>query len=188
MAHRLAFVLQIDPGTFASHARELGWEPADGAGRGSAQDPRAQRWRVPGGEVDFVDDTVTEVQYVDVDADPPEPVEEAITKDLLCYDRDDCLEIFDLGAPEETTCHALRLLTVTAPAAFDQRVFDAAIEAMSDDRENVRVAAMMIANYTRWDEFLPEIDHLASDDPSPRVRGLASNHQFVLGLAAKSSR
>ncbi len=188
MTRRLAFVLQIDLGVFALHAQDNGWQQIDvGQDEPFDEDRPDQRWRVPGGEVRLVDDTVILVQYVDVTAEPTGPIEEAIKSEFTCYDREDCLEVLDFGQAEEAVCHAVRLLTCTAPGPFDQRVFDAAVAAMHDRREDVRVAAMMIANYTGWAQFLPEISRLATNDPSDRVRGFADSHRFILELALRTA-
>lgn len=182
MARRLAFVLQIDPDVFALHAQDNGWDEVE-IEENDDEDIPARLWQVPeGGEVRFVDDTAIECQYVEIDADSIDPIEAAIKEEFTCYDRQDCIDVLDLGQPEETVCHALRLLTCTAPGKVDQQVIDATVEALRDERENVRVAAVQIPTSTRWTEFLPEVTRLAKSDPSTRVQGFASNAKLILEL------
>lgn len=185
MARRLAFVLQIDPNVFALHAQDNGWTEVE-IEENDDDDRPARLWQVPdGGEVRFVDDTGMKCQYVEIDADPTDPIEIAIKEELTCYDRQDCVEVLDLTQQEETVCHALRLLTCTAPGEVDQQVIDATVEALRDERENVRVAAAKIPTSTRWTEFLPEVTRLAKTDPSKRVQGSAGNAKLILELTQR---
>lgn len=182
MAHRLAFVLQIDPDVFALHARDNRWTEVK-IEENHDEDRPARLWRVPdGGEVRFVNETALQCQYVEITADPTDPVEAAIKEEFTCYDRQDCIEVLDLTQREETVCHALRLLTCTAPGQCNQQVIDATVEALHDERENVRVAAVQIPLYTKWTEFLPEVTRLVGTDSSKRVRSFAGNAKLILQL------
>lgn len=185
MARRLAFVLQIDPDVFALHAQDNGWTEA-AIEENHDEDRPARLWRLPdSGEVRFVNETALQCQYVEITADPANPIEVAINEEFTCYDRQDCVEVLDLTQREETVCHALRLLTCTAPGEVDQQVIDVTVEALQDERENVRVAAVQIPVYTRWTEFLPEVTRLAETDPSKRVRSFAGNAKLILQLTQR---
>jgi hypothetical protein len=188
MARRLAFAMDLDSRVFALHAQDNGWTPGDAESAGPPDEDRpAQQWQVPGGHLHFVDDTVIRVQYVDIAAEPAQPVEDAVKAEFTCYDKDDCLEVLNLDDPEETVCRALRLLTATAPGEFDPRVLQAAQQAMRDEREEVRVTALMISVYTMWQQFVPEISRLADGDPSPRVRRFADSYRFGLQISARAA-
>jgi len=191
MTRRLAFVLEVDPDDFARLAQENGWTPVDAGAEqdeSSDEDRPERRWQVPGGEVRFVDDTVVEVQYVDISAEPSAPIEETIDAELRAYDKETCLQVLDLSKPEATVSHALRLLATTAPGDFDQRVFDATASALQDEREKVRYWALKIANYTEWTQFLPEVSRLASSDPSQTVRTFATNSKLLLEAIGRIPR
>ncbi|SER01168.1 hypothetical protein [Actinokineospora terrae] len=178
MARRLAFVLEIDPEVFAEHARDNGWDEA-GADEEDEDRPR-QRWDAPGGRVTFVDDTVVEVQYLDIEAEPSGPVEDAVKAEFTAYDKADCLGALDLAQPRETVVRALRLLACTAPGPVDNQVVEATTAALDDEREDVRVAALKVANYTRWTRLLPRVREVAESDGSDRVRRFAGNSRLLL--------
>lgn len=187
VARRLAFVLQIDPDVFALHAQDNGWTEIE-IEENDDEDLPTRLWRVPqGGEVRFVNDTAIECQYVEIDVKSIDSIENSISEEFTCYDRQDCVDILDLSQPEETVCHALRLLTCTAPGEVDQQVIDATVEALRDERESVRVTAIQIPTYTRWPEFLPEVTRLAKSDPSKRVQGFAGNAKLILELTQRTA-
>ena len=123
------------------------------------------------------------MQYVDVAADPPEPVVAAIEQQFTGYDRDYCLAALDLGKGEAEVTHTVRLLAAVTTGAFDQRVYDATVAALHDEREKVRYWALKVANYTRWPQFLDEAHRLEKDDPSQTVRGFAGNTRLILELS-----
>ena len=73
MTLRLVFPLTMDVGIFDEIADEQSW-PETEDDQPEDEDAPAKVWQVPGGTLRFVDDELLKVQYVDVSADPPEPV------------------------------------------------------------------------------------------------------------------
>ncbi len=182
MTLRLVFPLTMDVGIFDEIAAEQSWpEAADD--QPEDDDPPAKVWKVPGGTLRFVDDQLLQVQYVDVSADPPEPVVAVIEQQFTGYDRDYCLAALDLGKSEAEVTHGLRLLAAVATGPFDQRVYDATVAALHDGREKVRYWALKVASYTRWSQFLNEARRLEKGDPSQTVRSFAGNTRVIVELS-----
>lgn len=185
MMRRLAVVLELDSEVFAEHARDNGWTEVP-IPENDDEDRPIRLWQVPsGGEVRFVDETALPCQYVEITADDTAAIETAIADEFTCYDKQDCVEILDLGQPEETVCHALRLLACAAPGDVDQQVVETILPALADERENVRVTALRVPIATRWPAFLPEVTRLAADDPSDRVRHFATNAKLIIEAAER---
>lgn len=186
MTRRLAFVLQIDPDVFALHAHDNGWTEVE-IDENDDEDRPARLWRLPDkGEVRFVDETALQCQYVEINADSTDLIESKIKEEFTCYDRQDWVDALDLTQAEKPVCHGLRRLACTAPGEVDQNVIDVATEAMRDNRENVRIAALKIPVHTRWAEFLPEVTRLAENEPSELVRGFAGNAKLILELTHRA--
>lgn len=180
--------MHLEPGVFELHARDNGWEQLDAdPDRAADLDEYrpTRRWCVPGGELRFIHDTVLRVQYAEIAADPTEPVVRAIEAEFTAYDRDACLEVLDLEQPEQMVTHALRLLAATAPGPFDQRIVEATVAAMHDDRPEVRYWALKVANSTAWSQLLDAVRRLETDDPSDRLRRFAGNSRVILELSAQ---
>jgi len=185
VADRLAFVLPLPAEVFGAHAAEQGWRLAETDD--ADEDEVRQVWAVPGGTITFVDDTVIEVQYVELGTTQRGPVTDSLAAEFTYYTRDDCLAALDLAQPEATVCRALKLLAATAPGAHDENTADRVAAALRDDRENVRVAALMVVAYTKWVEFLPQVSELETTDPSTRVRGFAGNDRMLLDAVRRSN-
>jgi hypothetical protein len=183
---RLAFPLEFDPRVFAREARDHGWAEIEG-GRGDDENRPAWRYQVPGGELTFVDDTVVGVQYVAIAAEPPAPIREAIEVESTAYDRAECVDLLDLGEREAKVINCLKLLAVTAPGPFDQRLFDGVVAALRDEREEVRYWALKVPDYTEWPQFLPAVRELATADPRERIRRFAGNTRLLLEAVTRAA-
>ncbi len=185
MARRLAFVLQIDPDVFALHAQDNGWTEVE-IEENHDEDRPMRLWRIPdGGEVRFVNETALQCQYVEINADPTDPVEAAINEESTCYGRRDWVEALDLTQAEEPVCHGLVRLACTSPGEIDRDVINVTIEGLRDERDNVRIAALKTPIYTKWAEFLPEVTRIAENDHSRAVRGFAGNAKLILELTQR---
>jgi hypothetical protein len=182
MTVRLVFPLRMEVDIFDEIAADQSWPEVDDD-LPEDDDAPAKRWRVPGGTLRFVDDQLVEVQYIDVSAEPLEPVVAVIEQQFTGYDRDYCLAALDLGNGEAEVTHAVRLLAAVASGPFDQRVFDATVAALHDEREKVRYWALKIAIYTRWPQLVDEARRLEKSDPSQTVRGFAANTRMILELS-----
>jgi hypothetical protein len=182
MTLRLVFPLTMDVSTFDEIAAEQSW-PAAEDDQPQDEDAMAKVWQVPGGTLRFVDDELLQVQYVDVSANPSEPVVSVIERHFSGYDRDYCLAALDLDKGEAEVTHGMRLLAAVTTGPFDQRVYDVTVAALHDEREKVRYWALKVANYTRWRQFLDEARRLEKDDPSQTVRGFAGNTCVILELS-----
>lgn len=182
MTLRLVFPLTMDVGIFDEIADEQSW-PETEDDQPEDEDAPAKVWQVPGGTLRFVDDELLKVQYVDVSADPPEPVVAVIEQQFTGYDRDYVLAALDLDKDEAEVTHAVRLLAAVTTGPFDQRVYDATVAALHDQREKVRYWALKVANYTRWPQFLDEARRLEEGDPSQTVRSFAGNTRVILELS-----
>ncbi|MFI6723149.1 hypothetical protein NRF20_22270 [Streptomyces sp. R-74717] len=182
---KLAFVLETHQDVFAEFAQRSGWVRTleDSEDFPSFDERSVWSWQVPqGGGVRFVDDDALRLQYIEISGDHAVQLEEAVQEEFTCYDKSDCLDIVDLNQDEEIVTHALRLLTCTSVGEFDQEVFDRAIAALDDEREDVRIAALRIPRYTEWVEFLSEVNRVYLSDPSGRVRAQAGNVKLILEL------
>jgi hypothetical protein len=182
---RLVLVLPISPETFAQYASSFGWRPS---GEVEPKEGHSDvgllrvRYQSSDGEVIFTSDELLETQCLDIVADPTGLIEQTVRGELVCYDLVECLRVVQFDEAEETVCRALELLAATVPEEFHQEVFDLASAALRDPREQVRIDGLHIPRYTRWQQFLPIIEHLAVSDPSTRVRGFASNIRQILQI------
>jgi len=188
MVLRLAFVLQTDPDDFAFFAEDQEWNELEATPGDSADEDRpVRRWAVPGGELRFVDDAALRRQYIDIAAEPSEPIAAAINEELPAYDKQDWLKALDFGHPEKKVCQALHGLAATAVGPVDQGVVDATLRALEDDRRDVRLSGLKIPMYARWSEFLPVVTRLAKDDPNDWVRSAAASARVIIEATQRLS-
>jgi hypothetical protein len=188
MVRRLALVLQADPDEFAFFAEDQKWNELEATPEDSADEDRpVRRWAVPGGELRFVDDAALRRQYIDIVAEPSEPIEAAINEEFPAYDEQDWLTALDFTHAEKKVCQALHGLAATAVGPVDQGVVEATLRALEDDRVEVRICGLKIPMYARWPEFLPVVTRLAKDDPNDWVRSAAASARVILEATQRLS-
>lgn len=185
---RLIFLEEADADDFEEFAESLGWAEVELDPESyDSEDYPALLWEVPGGgQVRFVEDTVFELKYVDVDT-PSRHVALAVRAAFEVRDRDELLELVDLGASPGEITRVLYMLARAAQATpFDQRIFDVVVLAFDADDEDVQIAALAVAGRSRWTQFIPRVAELAENTDSGRVRRFAGNATVILEMTHRT--
>lgn len=184
---RLAFFHGIDFNVLLQHARSREWVaetasryPVPGTDAHEA-DAYFFSWRLGDeGAVRFVDDEVTEVQYIIIRGGGAISESVTLATEFSVLGYADCLEALSGEVADEMRERFLETLGVIAPRDYHMGVFRAVSAGLDGDNSAIRGAAVSASLHLLWPEFRAPLQRVAALDPDPNNRAIASNVLYAL--------
>ncbi|MEU5107306.1 hypothetical protein AB0H07_34420 [Streptomyces sp. NPDC021354] len=179
---RVAFTRGVEFDELVEHARDQGWRAETPSGYPvPATDPLEADayvflWRFGvDGIARFVDDEVTEVQFIQLDGEGAHTTATILAEKFSTVSYADCLNLLNGQISTDEREKALEMIGLIAPRDYASGVHEAILGGLESDSSVIRTAAISAILQLSWVEFRSALRHVVDSDPDPNNRAYASN-------------
>ncbi|MEU0804066.1 hypothetical protein [Streptomyces sp. NPDC005970] len=179
---RVAFTRGVKFDELVEHARDQGWRVETPSGYPvPATDPLEADayvflWRFGvDGIARFVDDEVTEVQFIQLDGEGAHTTATILAEKFSTVSYADCLNLLNGQISTDEREKALEMIGLIAPRDYTSGVHEAIFGGLESDSSAIRTAAISAILQLSWVEFRPALRNVVDSDPDPNNRAYASN-------------
>ncbi|MFC9754311.1 hypothetical protein [Streptomyces sp. NPDC056921] len=179
---RLAFRGSVNFSELAEYARSRDWaaetpsaHPVPGTEPQEA-DAYVFAWRSGShGTARFIDDEVTEVQFIIFQGVESQAQAALLSNNFPTMTYEDCLDSLAGDISDEEREKSLETLGAIAPRDYDSSVHEAVSKGLDGNSSTIRSAAISATLQLSWTELRAPLMRVATSDPDPNNRAVASN-------------
>lgn len=171
----------------SGYAANQGWEPVTPAEHPTPSDDPLEveaysyEWRTNGNSrARFVDDEVSEAQFVEFNGDRAALDLEAFSRAFSVLDHRKCLQNLTTQVDDSSRARSVELIGLIAPREFDAEVFRTILRELDAESLIVRAAAIGAAAQLSWSEFRAPLERVKETDPNSNNRSYATNVLYSL--------
>ncbi|MFD8096378.1 hypothetical protein [Streptomyces malaysiensis] len=186
---RVAFTTEVSFVELAEYAHGQGWRPETRSGYpipatdSLEADAYAFVWRFDNGTARFVDDQVTEVQFIEFGGMGGRAAADTLSESFSTATYIDCLNWLDGSISDDEREKALEMLGVIAPREYESSVYQHISGGLVSNSVTIRAAAISAILQLSWAEFRSPLRRIAEADADLNNRAYASNVLHALPRA-----